>query len=53
MQQNGAFRDDAAGTDIVMELYKQESLTNVQSRTELDNNLLLLNIPQFGAWRSR
>ena len=39
MQQNGDFTDEAAGTDIVTELYDMERLATLQSRTELEQNL--------------
>lgn len=39
MQWNGAFPDESGGWNIVMELYEQESLKNLQSRTEMDNKI--------------
>lgn len=42
MQQNGTFRDESSGTDIMMELYEQELLTNMQIRTKLTNGITQL-----------
>lgn len=42
MKQNSAFRDEAAVTDIFMEFHQKEILINMQSRTELDNNITQL-----------
>ena len=39
MQQKGDFTDEAAGTDIVTELYDMERMATLQSRTELEHNL--------------
>lgn len=42
MKQKCAFSDEAAGTDIVMEFYEQEGLTNMQHRTKLDKDFAQL-----------
>lgn len=42
MKENSEFHDRAPRTDIVMELYEQEKLKSIQSRKELDNNIMQL-----------
>lgn len=43
MQQNGLFRAEAAGPNIVMKVYEHERLTNLQSRTKFESNITQLD----------